>query len=109
MKRKIKDMAFLTIFMVVLYSHAQNGSKVEAINSKIQKYDAEKKARGIKSVVMDDTIKVNLLLRLTKLYWLNNPEKSAILAKQAVEISKALNYKDGIASGYYTGGISHWC
>jgi tetratricopeptide (TPR) repeat protein len=47
----------------------------------------------------EDTSKVNLLIKLSSYYNKRNPDSALVLARQATELSKKLNFKIGIASG----------
>jgi len=52
-----------------------------------------------------DTVKVEMLIKLSNLHWNKNNSQSLIYAKKALELSTELNYKNGIAGALSSLGV----
>ena len=59
------------------------------------------------STATDDTNKVNLLATIAMAYANNDPKKGLVYGGLAIELSKKLEWKKGLASGYNTLGASY--
>ncbi|MEL6925410.1 MAG: tetratricopeptide repeat protein, partial [Bacteroidota bacterium] len=55
-----------------------------------------------------DSNRVDLLNRLGFEYWIVDPNQSEKFGRQALELSKILNYQDGVAYASRVVGVAHW-
>ena len=60
------------------------------------------------SVYKEDTVKVKAILDLSKSFLSTDPSQGILVAKQAIDLSKKLNYKKGIALAYKNIGIAFY-
>ena len=72
--------------LIALKSYSSNRSKVDSL-------------LHVLSTKSEDTSKVNLLIKLSSYYNKRNPDSAFVLADQALQLSKKINFKLGIASG----------
>ncbi|WP_397363606.1 histidine kinase [Olleya sp. R77988] len=81
-----------TLFLIVFCLHIQFGfSQDKELDSVISIVEAHK---------VRDTIRVNLLNQLTKYYATRDISKNEALLNEAIEISKELNYIQGLSDSY---------
>jgi hypothetical protein len=86
MMKKIFLFRCLLLFFFPVWCHAQsNGTD---------------SLRALIKNSKEDTQKVNLLLSLSKNYWLTIPESVMVFGNEALRLSEMLNYKKGLAFVY---------
>jgi adenylate cyclase len=92
----LKYLIFSLLILTSLHSNAQLQGQ-----ALIDSLEAELK------VAKDDTIKVYLLYRLSFKYYVINPDKGIEYGEKALEISKEIGWKNGVANSYNSLGNNY--
>ncbi len=71
---------------------------IQSVSSQDKELDSIKKL--VETYSKKDPIRVNLLNQLTKYYTVRDISKSETLLQEAIEISKEINYAEGLGSSY---------
>ncbi|MEI6817595.1 MAG: adenylate/guanylate cyclase domain-containing protein [Bacteroidota bacterium] len=86
---------------LIINGFAQQQSSIDTILSELKKYESAKVASGNTQLSAIDTAKVNLLLVVSEKYRMEGDYKKAdVYGKEALTISKAINYKKGTGNAY---------
>lgn len=107
MKKSILS-AIVFFLLRLLPVTGQNMQTVEDIRAELKKYEAEKKEMQREVFSLADTLKANLLYRLSREYWSGNLDSAMMYAEQVLSISRSINYKAGIANAYSSMGVINW-
>ncbi len=80
--------------------------------SAIFELSAQNDVDSLKSILgyysKEDTIRVQLLNQLGLEYWIIDPVEADKFGAEALELSKALGYEEGVASALRVLGVAHW-
>jgi len=97
----------LILLLLSTISYSQNQKVIDSLQTELKSFEAAKIAFSKKVPKLYDTLKVNLLYKISKEYWGNNSEKGMDYANQSLKLSEQINYQKGIANAYNgIGGIN---
>jgi class 3 adenylate cyclase/Tfp pilus assembly protein PilF len=91
MKRSVKYLfsSILIILLTITPAQSQPNQQEDKIDSLITSLDSA-----------EDTVRVNILNKLSKEFEFREPEKSFRYAEEAVRLAEEIDYKEGLAYGY---------
>lgn len=93
-----KGFCFLALFFLFnLKSFSQKNNRIDSLELLIQKYDANK---SHEKASLSDSVRVNLLIKISRVYIENDLEKALEIQKIAMHQAQRINYTLGIIKGY---------
>jgi len=101
MKHKLRFLFFISFF-ISLNVTGQNQSAVDSLNKELIKFESAKKNS------QQDSVKADILYRLSREYWNSNLDTSMMYAVKVLLLSKAINYKTGIGNAFSSMGVIYW-
>lgn len=84
----MKKYVFFFFLNFTLFSFSQSENQLDSIKSQLENYPSR------------DSIRVNLLNEVTKYYATRDISKNKKILEEAIEISKEINYKNGLIDSY---------
>lgn len=87
---------FITFVLVALVKTVLSQSLPDSLAQQLDQYRDR------------DTVRVDLLNRLGRYYWIVDPYRSEELGKEAQALSQTLSYVPGIAFSHRIIGVAHW-
>lgn len=91
--------------LAVLSAFSQNQNQIDSLKNELEKYDAHKTERGLNTVTLADTFKVEIYGELWSSYLNNNKAEALKYAQNMTALSEQIGYKKGMADGYIRIGL----
>jgi len=96
---------YCLLYFFISNCFSQNQKKIDSLENEIQKYDLSKKNKT--ELLQKDTLKVSLLLKLTKEFYGYDNQKQLTIANKALLAAKSVKYEKGIAKAYSWIGLAN--
>jgi two-component system, NtrC family, sensor kinase len=104
---KIKILFFILFFTTALNLIAQNQLIIDSLHKELREFEAGKKSYNA-APDLSDSVKANILYRLSKEYWSGNLDSAFIIAEQVLKLSGKISYKKGRADALSSIGVVYW-
>jgi len=106
MKKPVVLLVMLNLFQHSSFSQDQH--LVDSLETQLKNYKIADVELGNAVADMHDTLIVNILFELSKIYWGNNPEKAMDYEKQSLSLSERIGFKKGIGNAYHSMGVVNY-
>lgn len=95
----LKERLFFTTLLLcfTLSIFSQSNHKIDSLQRLITKYDSQKKSDNVS---IADSVRVNLLIKISRVYTENDLEKALSVQKVAMHQAQRINYQLGIIKSY---------